>query len=179
MRDIFANTIQHSKIIKSLPNEMFVTRKDVDSYYNHFTLRVKSLSEYIEVISRLNRVIRRSEIIDTLVFRGHSDDSSKYRLIPTIGRKNLTIQYSEHSMVKEMITIRPEEFSNISTNFDLLSKMQHFGLPTRLLDFTYNPLIALYYACSSNKTNDGRVICSYDTSDISTANTVEKICGMA
>lgn len=178
MRDSFTNTIRQSMTIKTLPNEMFVSPKDFDSYYNHFTLRVKSLSEYIEVISRLNRITKRNVLFNTLVFRGHSDASSKYRLIPTIGRKRLAIQYSENSMVTEMITVRPEEFLNITTNFDLLSKMQHFGLPSRLLDFTYNPLIALYFACSSNKKNDGRVICTYDKSDISTANTVEKICGM-
>ena len=178
MDDSFAMSIQQSRTIKALPKEMIVPKAERDLYYQHFTLRVRSLAEYIDVISRINQVIQRTTIADTLVFRGHSDASSNYRLIPFIGRKKLAVERSENRMVTEMLTLRPKEFSGIQTDFDLLSKLQHFGLPTRLLDFTYNPLIALYFACLSEKYTDGRVICTYDTSSASTEGIIETICGM-
>lgn len=178
MNDSFARSIQQSRIIKALPREMIVPKAERDSYYQHFTLRVKTLADYINVISKLTKVLKRSFIADTLIFRGHSDASSTYKLIPVIGRKKSLIEYSENRMITEMLSLRPEEFSGIKTDFDLLAKLQHFGLPTRILDFTYNPLIALYFACCNNKKTDSRVICTYDTSDSSTAGTIETICGM-
>lgn len=36
--------------------------------------------------------------------------------------------------------------------------MQHYSLPTRLLDISSNPLTVLYFACSENENKDGQVI---------------------
>jgi hypothetical protein len=40
---------------------------------------------------------------------------------------------------------------------ELLARLQHFGVPTRLLDFTFNPLIALWFAVEEDNPADGRV----------------------
>lgn len=173
----FSNIIKQSKRFNSLRYGSVVSKSNWDPYYNHFTLQTSSLSGFIEIISRL-AIIHESTSFGTLIYRGHSDASSQYRIIPTIGRKEYSIEYIENLMVNEMINLRPEEFDGIKSDFDLLSKLQHFGLPTRILDFTYNPLIALYFACCDERTTDSRVICTYDTSTTSSMRIVEKICGM-
>lgn len=50
----------------------------------------------------------------------------------------------------------PDEFRNLN-NCEKLTKLQHFGCPTRFLDITTNPLVALYFACKGNPEDNGYV----------------------
>lgn len=88
-----------------------------------------------------------------LLFRGHGN--MDYRLVPNVLRKD---GYREVYFIKEMERQEPDHFKSLSF-FEKLAKMQHWGCPTRLLDVTSNPLVALYFACTDKKEQkfDGEV----------------------
>ncbi|WP_246669657.1 FRG domain-containing protein [Agrobacterium sp. B1(2019)] len=96
-------------------------------------------------------------------FRGHSDAS--YELTPSLLRKweNGDWQFmpSEDRLCKELLIAHHDEFHGDDYCFDRLVRMQHYGLPTRLLDISGNPLVALFFACSCKPDQlgvDGEVI---------------------
>ncbi|MEZ7744294.1 FRG domain-containing protein [Gemella sanguinis] len=113
-------------------------------------MSIKNISDFINELKKIPAP-RKTE----LFFRGHSDID--YELKPGIYR-NTNLISNEHILFKEFILRTPTDFLNEKSALEKLVKMQHYGLPTRLLDITSNPLIALYFACCGNTKKDGKVI---------------------
>ncbi|MDC0939326.1 FRG domain-containing protein [Pseudomonadales bacterium] len=94
-------------------------------------------------------------------YRGHSN-KNKYKLEPSLFRTDDDGNYlyldNEHILYRELIVSNSADFQTDEYTLDKLVRMQHYSLPTRLLDITSNPLIALYFACKSAHAEDGEVI---------------------
>ncbi len=87
-------------------------------------------------------------------FRGEPDVEEE--LIPTLYRKKNDGTYHDENKLLQMFRMRAATYSDIAMperGFidQWLFLAQHVGLPTRLLDWTENALLALYFAIQKEK----------------------------
>lgn len=109
------------------------------------SVAINSVAEFLEALKKKNEAL---EPKHTLFFRGQANKDWKEQ--PSIFRHPKLIE-NEKDMFYEIIARCPEEFRDCKNTFEYLVKMQHYGLPTRLLDVTENPLVALYFACQTSQ----------------------------
>lgn len=112
--------------------------------------KITTISDAINIAKSM-----RSFNSDKWWFRGQPD--AEYKLVPSLFRPVNGRYYDECKLIDEFIKVHPEARSQHIGTLELLTYAQHYGLPTRLLDWSENILVALYFACREYEKVDGKL----------------------
>lgn len=128
--------------------------------FNNAT-RITSLENFVENIIALSEKLQVDYIKNEVLFyRGQNN--KEYYLEPGLTRYKfadspMTMIEYERNLIEETQRRLPSVFSSNLSPLNRLALLQHYGIPTRLLDITKNPLIALYFACEGELDKDGEL----------------------
>ena len=115
--------------------------------------KMNSESDYLmELIKEINK--KNTEVINgnksndiEFLYRGHAKQA--YMLQPLLYRKKT----SEKDIFSYIMTKHSNEFIGMKP-LEVLAKMQHLGVATRLLDVTKNPLVGLFFSVDGLKPSE-------------------------
>jgi len=119
-----------------------------------------TLDDLAKVIEAAQEIHPRFER-DRAFWRGHAD--ADWKLQAHVSRPNPehpeVAQYNEAGLIGHFVSRAPIRMHRTcpasDDYFAWLFLAQHYGLPTRLLDWSENPLVSLYFAVSDQKEKDG------------------------
>lgn len=117
--------------------EIIFNKDEMENY----GIEITSVSSFIDEVNKIKDDLYGSN--EELFFRGQKTDF--WDVIPSIFRGNFLSV--EHTLMQFPLLKAPYEFISINNDFEIMTKYQHYGMCTRLLDLTTNPLVALYFAC--------------------------------
>ena len=114
--------------------------------FENFGIEIDSVSSFIEKVNSLKDDLKVEGISTELFFRGQKSEFWDVR--PSAFRDDFLSV--EHILMQAPLLKAPYEFVSMSNDFEIMTKYQHYGMCTRLLDLTTNPLVALYFACEKH-----------------------------
>ncbi len=97
---------------------------------------------------------------DNCVYRGASDQ--RWALLPSLNRNCAHDLTLERQMLRSFKKYGYADLQQVTSFWQMLAMAQQYGLPTRLLDWTYSPLVAAHFATEdiSAYDRDGVIWCA-------------------
>jgi len=117
--------------------------------------KISTIEYYIDKVSKLQH----SPVSKTL-YRGQANHEwsihcSAYRRLSKVFQKISAIDLKIYLL--ELLNDAHRRIIETESDIELLIKIQHFGGATNLIDFSKNPLVALFFACNGEFNNDGKI----------------------
>lgn len=126
-------------------------RKKIDKLYV-----LKREEPKLQFVFSRNGGGAKEELRELLEIMGKKDTGKLYRgqtnsswILDASITRELKFKNAEAEMYYEVLSLKPDAFQNDKTVYERLITMQHYGMPTRLLDITRNPLVAIFFACNN------------------------------
>lgn len=148
MRDDGIKPLSHSEKIR-------LKKCPVDAQFEK--TKIESLADYIAVLSP---TLSSSDGQTSFWFRGHQD--IKWSLVPSAlrykdpkERKKALNMIWDFQRIAEIKIERPPKHEN---QLEWMQIAQHYGIPTRLLDWTESAVFALYFACSNTREDTDGIV---------------------
>lgn len=102
--------------------------------------KFSNTAEFLQCLSEIS-----AKAVDEAVwFRGHARQS--FNLLPAVARTARALEREQLLLKRFKQNAYPFRTSPPQDEWEWLFLMQHYGVPTRLLDWTESPLAALYFA---------------------------------
>ena len=138
---------------------------------------IKSISQYIKIINKLDDE-------KSFIYRGQKNHSwqvesgairrLKEGVDNTVLLNSLFIGYI-HQSINEVQIKYPVTYKGLE-DLECMAHLQHHRVATALIDFSKNPLVALFFACHGDYQNDdGKVIIVQKDNTIEEIKTTEKL----
>jgi FRG domain-containing protein len=137
----------------------------VEDYWSSFEKRVDSLSEFLEAAQVIGAYQQATD--SRFVWRGASDASWAMHssLVRVYQRNRGTIPIEKQLRAHERAVLKEARQWGIDWHpsggrlaaMEVLARLQHYGVPTRMIDFTFSPITALWFAVQDPAPVDGRV----------------------